>query len=128
MENFTDIRIVGTDKEKTTRINQESELYDVYFRLSKTADLNWITFFSQSRSFPRHSMWREARASGNYIVVKCCLEEIPMHLKDLKEDVAKANEEYDKHLHKEIQTHQAKQIKDFAERKKIDQALDGLEF
>lgn len=58
----------------------------------------WEALFEQERRWARHSLWREARAEGKFIIVECPLSEIEMHKADLDEDVANTNVAYRKHL------------------------------
>lgn len=87
-----ELKSVGIDKEKTQQDREFSGLQHYYFQLSRTPPRGWAEHFTKARQFPRHSMWREAWVTGEYVVVKCALEEIERyHLRDLKVDVATAN-------------------------------------
>ncbi|MHB8927485.1 MAG: toll/interleukin-1 receptor domain-containing protein [Bacillota bacterium] len=96
---FEDIRIVDLDEGLSYRPNPSRELYNVYLKLSATPPEEWQEIFEAERRFPRHSMWRRAWIEGPYIVVHCVPDEIEQyHLKDLHEDVQKANVEYRQYL------------------------------
>ena len=123
------LRIVGVVKERTRQDPNYSGLQDYYFELSAMPPPEWDLFFDKSRSFPRHSMWREAWIEGDCVVVKCALDEIERyHLRDLKEDVAKANADYMKALR--MHEEQERQKRELARKQKEerDGKLDRLDF
>jgi len=67
----------------------------MHLKLSAHPTAEWAQLFKNQRQFPRHSMWREAWVEGRYIVVDCVPEEIKQyHLRDLNEDAAVVNGEY----------------------------------
>jgi hypothetical protein len=91
---FEDIRITGLDALRTEQSPTASGLRLMHLTLSDSPSGEWIEFFDQERSFPRHTMWRRAWIAGTNIVVDCVPEEIERHLGDLKEDVANANRKF----------------------------------
>ena len=124
-----ELRIVGVVKERTRQDSQYSGLQDYYFQLSAMPPPEWHLSFDKSRSFPRHSMWRKAWIEGDCVVIKCALEEIERyHLRDLKEDVAKANADYTQALR--IHEEQERQKRELARKQKEerDGKLDQLDF
>jgi hypothetical protein len=85
--------------------------------------------FDEERQFPRHTMWREARAEGKTIVVDCVPDEVEKyHLNDIKRDVARCNERYREHLKEEAQKRKASSRADAAEREKLEQMKGRLNF
>ena len=127
--NDTELKIVGVIKERTHQDPKLSGLQDYYFKLSKRPPSGWNRFFDEVRSFPRHSMWRKAWIEGDCVVLNCALDEIEQyHLRDLKQDVATANEKYDEavRLH-EQQKHQQRQ-REQKLREERDGKLDELDF
>lgn len=124
-----DLRIVGVVKERTRQDPNFSGLQDYYFQLSAMPPPKWNLFFDKSRSFPRHNMWRDAWIEGDCVVVKCAVEEIERyHLRDLKEDVAKANADYTQALR--IHEEQKRRKRKLARKQKEerDSKLDQLDF
>jgi hypothetical protein len=124
-----EIKIVGIIKERTQQDREFSGLQDFYLQLSKRPSRDWEHFFEQSRSFARHSMWRRAWIEGDCIVVKCALDELSRyHLRDLKQDVAQANQDLEKHID-EYNTNARIQA-EIEETKRIerDKRLDNLDF
>ena len=92
---FEDIRIAGLDIDRTQPSQKAPGLRHMYLSLSGLPPAEWAEFFQEQRKFPRHTMWRDAWIEGPYIVIDCVPEEIEKyHLKDLKEDVRKANEKF----------------------------------
>lgn len=129
MKEFEDIKIIDVAKNKTKKVSPEKELYYVYLELSETPTAEWARIFVNERSFPRHTMWRTAYIEGKYIVINCALEEIKnFHLSDLKIDVKNSNDKYKKIIEERAieQKKQEEIIKN--EKKKIDDALDKLDF
>ncbi|MDX8377667.1 MAG: hypothetical protein R8L53_06545 [Mariprofundales bacterium] len=89
----SEIKIIGILKDRTRQDCEHSGLQDYYFQLSSIPLRNWVHFFNESRSFPRHSMWRRAWIDTDCVVVKCAINELQRyHLKDLKEDVRNASD------------------------------------
>jgi len=124
-----DLRIVGVVKERTRQDPDYSGLHDYYFQLSGMPPPEWELFFDQSRSFARHSMWRNAWIEGDCVVIKCALDEIErFHLRDLKQDVAKANADYTQALR--LHDEQERQKRELARKQKEerDGKLDQLDF
>jgi hypothetical protein len=90
---FADLRIVGLEEELTVESPEDARLQYVYLRLSQTPPPIWQSFFNDSRKVSRHPHWRRAWIDRKYIVVECVPEEIERHhLRDLKHDVAQANQ------------------------------------
>jgi len=123
------LKIIGILKDRTRQDREYSGLQDYYFQLSRRPSSDWVHFFDESRRFPRHSMWRRAWVEGDCVVVKCATDELQRyHLKDLKQDVANANE----NLAQAIVQHNAREKfeaeRKEAERIKRDNALDDLDF
>lgn len=93
--NPLDIRIVKLAVEKTRQSQTAPGLRLMYLELSESPPHPWTLLFDQERAFPRHSMWRDARIEGRYIVVDCVPEELEKyHLQDLKQDVLNSNQKY----------------------------------
>jgi len=123
------IKIVGPDKEKTHKVEDGKELYDVYFELSGEPPISWIKFFNESRRFSRHFMWRETRVDGKYVVVRCCLDEVKKyHANDIKTDVKYANEKYIEHLSLKAEEEKKAKAEEDDENSEIDEALGDIEF
>lgn len=125
----SELKIIGILKDRTQQDREYSGLQDYYFQLSKRPSRDWVHFFDESRRFPRHSMWRRAWVEGDCVVVKCATDELQRyHLKDLKQDVATANENWAQ----AIEQHNAREKFEAecknAERIKRDGMLDDLDF
>lgn len=92
---FKEIRITSLADHKTQRSQKASGLRLVHLTRSGEPPGEWVQLFEEARRFPRHSMWRGAWIEGSDIVIECVPEEIEQHhLKDLKEDVATANQQF----------------------------------
>lgn len=124
-----DIKIVGLDTNLTTESHSGSAMRKMHLRLSDSPPQEWIEIFDGERSFPRHSMWRDAEVSVNHIVVDCVPEEIEQyHLRDLKEDVANANRKYRDYLTRLAQQEERQHKAEVAERQRLNQLRDRLDF
>lgn len=98
---FSDITIVGVDEAETLKHKDPppSGLYWVHLKLSALPPPDWATLFAEEHRFPRHSMWREARVSGQYVTVHCPIDEfVPHHQSEVVEDVKNTNLKYREHL------------------------------
>lgn len=126
---FEDVKIISIDKGKTYRPDPEKALFHVYFKLSAEPPMEWVQIFKGERRFPRHTMWRHAWIDGQYIIVHCCLDEVKrIHFKDIKQDVTNTNQKYRSYLHQQAIEQEKKQQREEAEHKKVDEALDGINF
>lgn len=124
-----EIKIVGIVKERTQQDREFSGLQDFYLQLSKRPSRDWEHFFEKSRSFARHSMWRRAWIEGDCIVVKCALDELSRyHLRDLKQDVAQANQDLEKHIDEYNTNARIQSEIEEAKRIERDTQLDNLDF
>ena len=102
---FIDIKIVSLEDEMTVVSHDQPSLRYVYLKLSQTPPPLWQNYFKESRKIARHPHWRNAWIDRKFIVIECLLEEIETyHLTDLKQDLAKANNQYRKYLEKQSQT------------------------
>jgi hypothetical protein len=129
-DSFADIKIIGLDVDATQPSQAAAGLRHMYLHLSARPSSEWQQLFDQERQFPRHSMWRKAWIEGNFIVVDCVPEEIEQyHLRDLKEDVAKTNQNYRDYLarvaraqkrQKEAEQKEKSQLEDVKSRLKFD--------
>lgn len=96
---FTDIKIVSLEDELTAPSPNNPALRYIYLKLSATPPPGWTKAFNQSRKVARHTKWRNVIVDRKYLVVECVPEEIETHhLRDLKQDIAYANGEYQKYL------------------------------
>lgn len=128
-DGFTDISIVGVDKDRTHNPDPRKAMFNVYLELSASPPNDWDQLFAQERSFPRHTMWRRAHLEGRYIVVHCPIDEVGKHhLNDLKQDVANANHKYREALAKHLQQLERKKELQRQEEEKRNDALDSLDF
>jgi len=125
---FQDITITSVDKNKTYRPDPEKLLYNVCFGLSANPPTEWVQIFEIERRFPRHTMWRRAWVDSRCIVVTCALDEVKMHLKDIKQDVENTNKKYREYLKQRETERQGERERAEAERREIDEALDELSF
>jgi hypothetical protein len=126
---FKDIEIEKVDKEKTYKPDPNGSLYNVYFQLSAKPTNEWCMAFDAERKFPRHNMWRQAWIEGKYVVVCCVIDEIEKyHLKDIKEDVVKANSKYKAYLSQQADKRMAEKQRQEKEQKEKNKNLDNLRF
>lgn len=124
-----EITIIGIDKSKALKPDEQYSLYHVYVELSQTPDADWEALFIKERGFPRHSMWRDAWIEGPYIVVHCVPSEMSTHhARDVAEDVASVNAKYRAMQHSRQIREKAAAERDAAERRRVDDDLDKVKF
>ena len=126
---FAEIRILDLDVERTEQSPSAPGLRLMHLELSADPPSEWAQIFDNERSFARHSMWREARIEGRYIVVDCVPEELQRyHLPDLKQDVGNSNVKYVAWLarHEADEAREAEQKK--AELERLRKVKEGLKF
>ncbi len=129
LSDFEDIRITELDESKTYRPDAEKLLYDIYLKLSSYPPMDWRDIFKAERSFPRHSMWRQAWIEGDYIVIHCVPEELEKyHLNDLKQDVANSNAKYRKYLYEMIRNEKENLKKKKHEKDQFKELKNRLKF
>jgi hypothetical protein len=126
---FEPIKIVTLDISKTEQSKRASGLRLMYLQLSQSPSSEWEQIFDNQRQFPRHSMWREARIEGSYIVVDCVPEEMEQyHLRDLKEDVNAVNVAYQAFLNAQAILSKQEQEAQQAERNRLEEIKSRLKF
>ena len=127
VEDFEDLRLVAADKARTYQPSLDRSFFQVYFELSDYAPPAWATLFEALHRPPRDLRWRRAWVEGRFVVLVCPLEEVPLQLRFLKEDVASANAAY-RHALIETQARhgRSRRRRDSAPRK--DDWLDSLDF
>ncbi len=129
LEDFEDIQIVDVDKDKTYKPDENKGLFNVYLGLSSRPSAEWVEFFDAERNFPRHTMWRRAWIESKFIVIHCVPDELKKyHLRDLKEDVSKANSNYRDYLRRETHKRNQKVRQETEELRALDDVLDDLNF
>ena len=126
--NFKPISIVSLDVGRTEQSKTASGLRLMHLKLSQSPSNEWEILFNNQRQFPRHSMWRGASISGNFIVVDCVPEEIERLLGDLKEDVSVVNGKYQEYLAKKAAEEQRIAAEQQAEKLRLDQINARLKF
>jgi hypothetical protein len=128
LEEFEDIRISSIDKAKVYNPDETKQIYNVYFSLSATPPSEWVQIFEEERRFPRHARWRHAWIEGRNLIVHCPLDEVKLHSEDVKQDVVNSNQKYREYLHR-LALQEEKETKGKGdERKKIDDAIRGIDF
>lgn len=126
---FEDIRIVDLDNSRSVKPDASKALYHMYLKLSTRPPGEWAEIFTAERRFPRHTMWRHAWSEGEYIVIHCVPDELErIHLKDLKQDVSRANEKYREHLTRVAQVQARDAQRQHAEEKQLQNIRDRLKF
>ena len=126
---FEDIKIVDLDVSATRSSGRGGALREMYLQLSNTPSAPWSEIFQNERAFPRHSMWRDAWISGEYIVVDCVPEELERdHLPYLKQDVANTNQKYREYLTKCAQHEQRQHQAQDKEDQRLKGIRDSLDF
>jgi hypothetical protein len=92
---FDDIGIVTLDEKCSHKPDPDKTLYQVYLVLSASPPSEWQHLFDEVRQFPRHIQWRQAWIEGQYLLIRCPLEELETHhLQDLKADLQTTNTRY----------------------------------
>jgi hypothetical protein len=90
---FADIRIVKLDEEHTTRADPTQALYEVHFVLSTKAPAGWCRILQAHLGLPGVA-GRRAWLNGNYVIVRCTIDEVEAVLAALRPMVEAANQEY----------------------------------
>lgn len=126
---FQDIVVTGMDDRQTNRPDKNKLLYDVYLQLSALPPHEWIQIFQNERSFPRHTMWRDARIVGQAVVVRCGLDEVERyHLHDIRQDIETSNKRYREYLEQCVRKEMDAEISAQQERKGIMDLKSRLKF
>lgn len=129
IEKFQDIQLMGINKAKSYKPDEQKMLYNIYFDLNNRPPQEWADIFEAERRFPRHSMWRKAWIEDKYVIVYCVPDEVKrFHLNDIKQDVVNANIKYRQYLFDETIKKQKKRIAEQKEKEEFDKSLGGLEF
>lgn len=126
---FTDIKIVSLEDQLTAQSPNNPSLRLIYLKLSQTPPPLWTKTFTDSRKIARHPRWRHAWIDRKFIVVECVPEEIETHhLRDLKQDIAKANTAYREYLQKQSHSDGRDRLTQVIERDKLREMKDRLKF
>jgi hypothetical protein len=126
---FTDIKIVSLEDQLTAQSPNNPTLRYIYLKLSQTPAPLWTKTFTDSRKIARHPRWRHAWIDRKFIVVECVPEEIETHhLRDLKQDIAKANAAYRGYLERQVQADGLGRVTQVIERDKLREMKDRLKF
>jgi hypothetical protein len=126
---FNDLKIVMLDTTRTAESTKESAMPRLYLKLSETPNADWSSLFDAGRIIERHSMWRHAWTEESYIVIECPLDELERyHIAELKEDVKNTNVKYREALVKQLDQKKREEDAAAAERKKLDDLNDRLNF
>lgn len=129
-DTFKDIEITGVDEKETLRHQGATPaMYWVHLKLSARPPPDWVKIFDGERSFPRHTMWREAKVQGQYIAVHCPIDEIEQyHKRDLLEDVKNTNLKYREFTEKVRRRQEEERAKAAAAQKSASDALKKIKF
>jgi hypothetical protein len=126
---FTDIKIVSLEDQLTAPSPNNPTLRLIYLKLSQTPPPLWTKTFTDSRKIARHPRWRHAWIDRRFIVIECVPEEIETHhLRDLKQDVAKANAAFNAYLDQQYRTDGNARLTQIVERDKLREMKDRLKF
>jgi hypothetical protein len=129
LSNFTDLRILDLDLERSYKPDEGKFLYNMYLKLSAGPSEDWIQIFNAERRFPRHAMWRDARIEKEFIVILCVPEELEKsHLNDLKEDVLNANTKYRQYLFEQAQREIKEKVLEKTDADKLHNLRKRLDF
>jgi hypothetical protein len=129
MTEFTDIKIVDLDVARTRSSDKAPGLRHMFLKLSAPPPGKWAEILVQERTFPRHTMWRDAWIEDDYLIVDCVPEELESHhLRDLKQDVAPSNAKYRGYLRRLAQQHVQQQQAQDAEREHLSKFRERLRF
>lgn len=90
---FTDIRIIGLDEERTTRADPTEPLYDVHFVLSEQLPSGWAKFVWPGIG-RKGIAGRQGWPLSGYFVVRCAIGEVPRVLAALQPIVEATNRRY----------------------------------
>lgn len=89
------IEMIGFDEDRTVRDEVATGLHHVHIRLNTAPPWEWEQLFDERRKSPRYSMRRRASVQGEYIVIRCALDELERyHFGPLKEDIDYVNRAY----------------------------------
>jgi hypothetical protein len=126
---FTEIKIVDLADEMTVASFDHPQLQLIFLRLSQTPPPIWQSYFKELRNVSRHPHWRKAWIDRRFIVVECLPDEIEAyHLRDLKQDVARANERCREYFKGQAQAERQKKHADHNVRAQLREMKDRLRF
>lgn len=126
---FADIRIISLEEEMTVESPVNPPLHYIFLRLSQTPLPIWKSYFEELRKISRHPHWRQAWIDRKYIVVECLPKEIEMyHLRDLKQDIAQANQRCRQYLQRQTQADRQKENTDSHVRQQLREMKGRLNF
>jgi hypothetical protein len=126
---FTEIKIVGLEEEMTVASFDHPELQMIFLKLSQTPPPIWQSYFKELRNVSRHTHWRKAWIDRRFIVVECLPDEIEAyHLRDLKQDVARANERCHAYFAGQTRAEHQKKHADHNVRAQLREMKDRLRF
>jgi hypothetical protein len=125
---FEDVRIVAADKEATRQSIQNPGLYQFAFRLAGTVTIRWQDIFNQLCAGRIDPSTRAAKATADHVVITCPIDEFADQLKWLNTTVQQANAEYREWRESDEQRDRDRSDAANVERRRIDDALDKLQF
>src|SRR5512136_1598908 len=91
-ESIVDIRIVGLNTEKTRKLYGSDTIYEVYFALSGTPSLAWRDIYKREGATINPT--QDVNIEREFLVIRCSLEEVAIHLPFLKKTVDATNKKY----------------------------------
>lgn len=126
---FNDITIAGVDQERTLANSVNGTIYKVHLKLMPPASSEWCQIFAETWRFPRHSMWRRAEATPQFIIIECPIHEIERHHKaSLLEVVSEVNQKYREYLAKAQASEARTRAEQESARQQARSELDKIKF
>lgn len=131
-----DVYIVNMDKELTHRTEADPNIYEIHFTLSQAVNTVWADILtdihndpnSNPLGIPRVGHYRKIHVTNRHIVFHAFLDEIPDILIDLKNEVIKANEEYQDDLRHQHDIESQRKAEEQEVRHRIEELASTLDF
>lgn len=127
MSDFNDVTIVGFD-DAATRPSGKGALLDMVLQLSTPASGSWSQIFELAWKQNMSMTKRNARVSGDTIIVTCMPDELQTQIDDLKGVVQKVNEKYRQLLDQSERIRAAQNTKAEHDRQKLQELKGNLKF
>lgn len=84
-----EIKVIGVDEIRTHSIEPNNPINNVYFELSLVPSSEWKDIFEQQTS-------KKMTVDGRHVVVKALIGEIEGKLAEVRREVTKTNQKYQK--------------------------------
>ena len=128
MPDFEPIRLVGLNKDLTSKRGREKDLYDIYFTLSSHPPDEWAKLFERCWKSSMGSYYKRARIDQRYLVIENCPLEWTEKFEDKMDScIEEANEGYNEIAEKKEKKEEERRRKKKEEERKLDELADKFD-